>query len=373
MTIATSARAAVFERPGTALSIEELTVEAPRPAEVLVRLGASGVCHSDLHVLDGEWETPVPLVLGHEGAGVVEAIGAGVRDVAVGDRVILSWFYPCRRCRACASGRAWACTGTRAGESVLDDGTTRFRRADGTDVHSYLTVASFAERTVVPEAAAIRVPDELPFDVAALIGCGVATGVGAVVNNAQVAPGASVVVVGCGGVGLAVVMGAKLVGADPIVAVDVEPAKLELARELGATHAVRGDGDVRSQVAAITGGGADVAFEAIGLVPTIELLPDLLTPGGTGVIVGLPPTGVRASIDVLAFAEAAKTLVGSNYGGAVPSVDFPRLARLYLAGALPLDRLITHRVALDELEEAFAAMRRRERARSVVLYDTDGA
>jgi S-(hydroxymethyl)glutathione dehydrogenase/alcohol dehydrogenase len=251
---------------------------------------------------------------------------------------------------------------------VLDDGTTRFRRASGEAVFSYLTVGSFAERTVVPEAGAVRIAAEVPFEIAALIGCGVTTGVGAVVNNAGVPAGASVVVVGCGGVGLSVVMGAKLIGADPIVAVDLADEKLELAHELGATHGVRADGDWVSQVLAVTGGGADYAFEAIGLRETVELVPDLLALGGTGVLVGLTATGVRASFDVLSFAESGKRLVGSNYGGAVPSVDFPRLAQLYLAGALPLDKLVSERIALDEVEDAFAAMRRRERARSVIVY-----
>ena len=213
-------RAAVFDGP-RAVSIEELSLEAPRREEVLVRLGASGVCHSDLHVVDGEWPRPTPVVMGHEGAGVVEAVGEGVRDVAPGDHVVLSWFYSCRRCRHCVEGRAWACTGTQAGRCVLDDGTTRFRRPSGEDVYTYLAVGSMAERSVVPEAAAIPVPRELPLDVAALIGCAVTTGVGAVVNTARVPAGSSVVVLGCGGVGLSVVMGAALAGASPIVAVDL--------------------------------------------------------------------------------------------------------------------------------------------------------
>jgi Zn-dependent alcohol dehydrogenase len=299
----------------------------------------------------------------------VEAVGEGVRDVAAGDHVALSWFYSCRRCRHCVEGRAWACTGTRAGECVLEDGTTRFRRASGEDVYTYLAVGSMAERTVVPEAAAIRVPRELPLDVAALVRCAVTTGVGAVVNTARVRAGSSVVVLGCGGVGLSVVMGAALAGAERIVAVDVSDEKLALARELGATHGVRAGTDVALEVGALTDGGADYAFEAIGLVPTVELVPELLRPGGVGVLVGLTATGVRASFDVYRFVDAGKALVGSIYGGAVPAVDFPRLARLYLAGKLPLDRLVSDRIALDDLSEAFAALRRGERVRSVVVFD----
>lgn len=357
-------RAAVFDGPGR-VAVEELELEAPRAREVLVRLGASGVCHSDLHVVDGEWTRPTPVVMGHEGAGVVEAVGAGVRGVSAGDHVVLSWYYACGRCAHCLAGRAWACSGTRAGQCVMDDGTTRFRRPDtGENVHTYLAVGSMAERSVVPEAAAIPVPREVPWDVAALIGCAVTTGVGAVWNTARVEPGASVVVLGCGGVGLSVVMGAALAGADPIVAVDVSEEKLALAEDVGATAAMRS----AEEALALLPAGADYVFEAIGLVETIESIPSLLRSGGVGVLVGLTAAGVRASFDVYSFVDTGKTLTGSIYGGAVPALDFPRIARLYLAGKLPLDRLVSHRIGLDEVDEAFAAMRRRERARSVVVF-----
>jgi S-(hydroxymethyl)glutathione dehydrogenase / alcohol dehydrogenase len=361
---AQSVRAAVFSGPG-AVAVEELELESPRRGEVLVRLGASGVCHSDLHVVDGDWPRPAPVVMGHEGAGVVEAVGEDVRDVAVGDTVILSWFYSCRRCESCMAGRAWMCTGTRAGESVMEDGTTRFRRADGQGVFTYVGVGSMAERTVVPESGAIRVPAEVPAEVAALIGCAVTTGAGAVLNTAQVPPGASVVVIGAGGVGLSAIMGAALAGAEPIVAVERAEAKHALALEVGATHAVTSAEEARELV----GGGADFAFEAIGLVETIEALPGLLRPGGTAVLIGMPPYGVRASFDVYPFIDTGKALVGSIYGGSVPAVEFPRLAALYLAGKLPVDKLVSHRIALDDLDEAFEAMRRAERARSVIVFD----
>jgi len=358
-------RAAVFEGPGR-VSVEELELEGPRAREVLVRLGASGVCHSDLHVVDGEWTRPTPVVMGHEGAGVVETVGEGVRGVSVGDHVVLSWYYACGRCEHCLAGRAWACSGTRAGQCVMDDGTTRFRRpGSGEDVYTYLAVGSMAERSVVPEAAAIPVPRELPWDVAALIGCAVTTGVGAVWNTARVEPGASVVVLGCGGVGLSVVMGAALAGAHPIVAVDVSEEKLALAEEVGATQAVRAPDETRAH---LPPAGADYVFEAIGLVETIESMPSLLRSGGIGVLVGLTAAGVRASFDVYSFVDTGKRLVGSIYGGAVPALDFPRIAGLYLAGKLPLDRLVSHRIGLDGVDEAFAAMRRRERARSVVVF-----
>lgn len=364
-------RAAVHDGTSDRLDVRQVTIDDPRRGEVLVRIRASGVCGSDRHVLDGEWPMPTPTVMGHEGAGVVEAVGDGVIDVVVGDHVILSWFYPCRRCASCAAGKAWACTRTRADECLMPDGTTRLHDGDGR-LYPYLSAGTMSEYAVVPESAAIAVPRELPFDVASLIGCSVTTGVGAVVNNAKVPAGASAVVIGCGGVGLSVVMGLTLVGAAPIIAVDVEDSRLATARSLGATHTVRADtGDVAAVVAEITGGGADFAFEAIGRVASIEQVPSLLATGGTGVLVGLPPVGAPASIDVLELAEGGKSLIGSNYGGAVPSLDFPRLARLYLAGHLPVDTLISDRIALDDVNEAFDAMRRGERTRSVVLFSDD--
>lgn len=362
------ALAAIHDGTGSRLELRRVTVADPGPGEVLVRLRASGVCGSDLHVLDGEWHMPTPTVLGHEGAGTVEAVGEGVTDVAPGDSVVLSWYYPCRRCRACLSGRAWACTGTRAEECVLPDGTTRLT-VDGDRVYPYLAVGTMSEYTVVPESAAIRVPAELPFDVASLIGCSITTGVGAVVNNAQVPPGASAVVLGCGGVGLAVVMGLVLSGAGPVIAVDVSDEKLEHARTLGASHVLRADDDLAARVADLTDGGAEFAFEVTGRTASAELLPSLLASGGTGVLVGLPPEGTTARFDVLDLATGGKTLIGSNYGGAVPGRDFPRLARFYLDDRLPLDGLISHRIRLSEVNEAFDAMRAGGRTRSVILFD----
>jgi S-(hydroxymethyl)glutathione dehydrogenase/alcohol dehydrogenase len=360
-------RAAVLDAPGTPLVVTELELGAVRTGEVRVRYAASGVCHSDLHVLDGEWSSPFPIVLGHEGAGVIEEIGDGVTTVAVGDHVITSWWYPCGSCPQCAGGKSWVCTGNRAGAGTLPDGTTRLRRGVE-DVHQYLSIGTFAERAVVPARATVPVPNDLPFDVACLIGCGVATGVGAVVNTARVEPGAAVAIVGCGGVGLSVVMGAVLAGAHPVIAIDLEDAKLERALDLGATHAVRGDGPVRREVVAISPGGVDYAFEAIGLKQTAELLPRLTRAGGACVLVGMTPEGVSVGVDGLLFAAQGLRLLGSSYGSCVAAVDFPRLARLHLAGRLPIERLVTHRIPLEDVTEALDAMRRRERARSVILY-----
>ncbi|MQA04081.1 MAG: alcohol dehydrogenase catalytic domain-containing protein [Streptosporangiales bacterium] len=364
-----SAAAAVHDGRGHEIRIRTVEVADPGPGEVLVRLGAAGVCGSDRHVVDGDWRMPTPTVLGHEGAGVVEALGTGVDGVAAGDHVVLSWFYPCRTCRACVAGCAWACTGTRSEECVLPDGTTRLRDSAGVVHYPYLAVGSMCEYTVVPVSAAVPIPAEVPFHVASLIGCSVATGVGAVLNNAQVPVGAAAVVVGCGGVGLSVIIGLHLAGAHPVIAVDPSPERLEAARSFGASHTVVAGAEAAARVKELTGGGADYAFEVVGRAETMELLPSLLVPGGVAVLVGLPPEGTRVSVDGLAFAESGLTMIGSNYGGSVPARDFPRLAKLYLAGRLPLDDLASDRIGLGDLDEAFAAMRKGTRTRSVVVFD----
>ena len=311
-----------------------------------MRLTASGVCHSDLHALDGDWTVPLPLVLGHEGAGVVEAIGPHVRDVAIGDHVVLSWFAPCRRCRNCAAGRPWLCTGTRALEhpSAIPG------------VHAFLGLGTFAEATVVPESAVVAIDPAVPPEIAALIGCSVATGVGAVLNTAGVKAGESAVVVGCGGVGQAIILGLRLAGADPIVAVDLSPQRREQALALGATRVVE-----------VADGAFDHAFEAIGRAATLEALPGLLTRGGQAVIVGMPAEGVRIAIDPFELADQGKRIVGCNYGSSVPAVDFPRLARLFLAGRLPLEKLVGRRRRLDEADAALDDLRDAVGLRTVLV------
>jgi S-(hydroxymethyl)glutathione dehydrogenase/alcohol dehydrogenase len=361
-------RAAVLHAAHSPLAIETLELSEPGPGEVRVRYGASGICHSDLHCIDGEWTVPLPLVLGHEGAGTVEAIGPGVTGVSSGDTAVLSWRYACGHCRACVRGRSWACSETRMGDCTLDDGTLRLRREDGSEVYQYLSVGTFAEAAVVPASAVVPIPSSVPFEVACLIGCSVTTGVGAVINTAQVEPGASVCVIGCGGVGLSVIMGAALAGAHPIVAVDVEDAKLEQALDLGATHAVRGDDAVTAAVRGIAPGGVDYAFEAIGLRPTIELMSELICIGGVAVMVGMTAEDVRVSFSGFGMAEFGHSVLGSNYGSSVAPIDFPRIAALYEAGKLPIDRLITRRISLDEVNDAFDDMRARRGGRAVILY-----
>lgn len=364
----TTVRASVFTGTDAPLVTERLELADPVGDQVRVRMGASGVCHSDLHTVNGDWPAAGPLVLGHEGAGVVEAVGPAVMDVEVGDHVVLSWFAPCRRCARCASGRAWACSNSKATSHTLPDGSVPLRREDGTPVAPYLGLGTFAEAVVVPESAAVRVPADLPFSVAALIGCAVTTGVGAVLHTAGVRAGESGVVIGAGGVGQAIILGLRLVGADPIVAVDLSEHRLALARELGATHTVSGDDpDLRRRVRELTG-GADHAFEAIGNPATIEVLPRLIGTGGNAVIVGMAAVGQRVSFDPFRLADQGKRILGCNYGSSVPAVDFPRMAALYRSGRLPLDRLVGATVGLEDTNHALSDLRRAVGLRTVITF-----
>lgn len=365
---------AVIERSGRPVAVETLRLADPGPGEVLVRLTAAGVCHSDLHVRDGDWERPGPVVMGHEGAGVVEAAGPGVDRSMVGRPVALSWMAPCLRCRECQRGRVWLCTGSPALRHAGLDGTPRVSRPDGTPVLSYLSIGTMSSAQVVPASAAIAIPDGVPPEVAALIGCGVSTGVGAVVRTAGVSAGDSVAVIGLGGVGLSCVMGAVLAGARRIVGVDLSPAKLDLARSLGATHTVLAEaGDPGAVAAAVRDaagdGGPDFVFEAIGSPATIGQAVEALPPGGTAVLVGLTRSGQTASLAPYPLVDGGRRILGSNYGSSVAAVDFPRYAELYLAGRLPIDRLIDRRLGLSttEVEDAFGRLRRGEAARQVIV------
>jgi S-(hydroxymethyl)glutathione dehydrogenase/alcohol dehydrogenase len=360
-------RAAVFQDPAAGISIEEVSVDRPRAGEIEVRMLAAGVCHSDLHTRDGDWPLDRPTVLGHEGAAEVVALGDGVSGLAPGDRVVLSWNAPCGRCLRCVTGRPWLCVDNGAQRHAMPDGTTRLHRASGEDVWPYCGIGVFAEAGIVPATAAIRVPQETPAAVAALIGCAVATGVGAAINTAQVEPGSSVAIVGCGGVGLSVVMGAALAGATPIVAIDSNPAKLDLARDLGATHALIAEQAPR-ELAAICPGGPDYVFEAVGAQATLRLALGLVPRGGTLVLVGMAAKGEEFAFEQFPIVDGGRTLLGSNYGSTVPQRDFPRLARLHVEGKLPIDRLIEAEIPLDDLEDALDRLRRRVGARRVVVY-----
>jgi S-(hydroxymethyl)glutathione dehydrogenase/alcohol dehydrogenase len=364
-------RAAVLERPGQPSRIEELDLAEPGRGEVLVRMTASGVCHSDLHVRDGEWDRPGPIVLGHEGAGIVEILGPGVEGLAIGQPVALSWLVPCGVCRACRSGRPWACPDSPSFRHRMPDGGTRWRRPDGEGVLTYCAIGTLAETEVVPAAAAIPIPDGVDPAAAALIGCCVATGVGAVTKTAAVQEGASVAVIGLGGVGLSCVMGAVLAGAGQVVAIDRVPSKLEAATSVGATSTILA-GETAStleQLRDLTDGGPDFVFEAIGRRETIELAIQALRLGGTAVLVGMTPFGVEASFEVYPFVDGSRRIIGSNYGFADPLVDFPRYAQLHLDGRLPIDRLVDRRIGLDHLEDAFDELRRGTYTRQVVVFE----
>jgi S-(hydroxymethyl)glutathione dehydrogenase/alcohol dehydrogenase len=376
-------RGAVFHGAGRVV-VEDLLLDPPDAGEIAVRMLASGVCHSDLHVFDGEWERPTDVVMGHEGAGVIEALGEGVADrgadepldaggLRVGDLVVLAWTAPCGACASCLRHEEWLCAQPHGGGHRLAPALARVRRRDGDRVGVYSGIGTFAERQVVAAAAAVPVDPATPPEVAALVGCAVTTGVGAVLNTAAVPAGESVVVIGVGGVGLSVVMGAAMARANPIVAVDVASEKLELARRAGATHAVMTAREAHAaaadEIVALTGGGADHVFEAIGRTGTAELAVSLVRPGGTVTLVGMTPQGDRMGLDVYRFVEDGIVLRGSNYGSAVPARDFPRVCGAYLEGRLPLDLLVTERIGLDGLEQAFAHMRAGSGARRVVLFD----
>jgi NDMA-dependent alcohol dehydrogenase len=366
-------RAAVMSGVGRPLEICELELEPPRAHEVMVQLVASGVCHSDLSMQDGTTLVPTPVVLGHEGAGVVEQVGEGVTAVEPGDHVVISWVPQCRSCFFCDRAQPHLCETSNVvlASGGLLDGTPRFS-SGGKPVHQMLAAGTFAEHTVVPESSVVAVDDDLELGVAALIGCAVLTGVGAAVNTSSIGQGDSVAVVGCGGVGLNVVQGARLAGAERVIAVDVNPAKLDLAREFGATDTVdAGQGNPVSKVMALTGQrGADVSFEVVGLEASIDQAIAMTRRGGQAVLVGLPR--MDAMITVPAFlgaVMAAKTITGCWYGSADVRRDVPLLVEHYRNGALKLDELISATITLDEVNDAFEAMKSGDLARSVIRYD----
>jgi S-(hydroxymethyl)glutathione dehydrogenase / alcohol dehydrogenase len=365
-------RAVVLRQPGRAVAVEEVELDAPKAHEVLVRVAAAGVCHSDVRLADGELgEGRWPMVLGHEGAGVVETVGDGVDHVAPGDHVAFSFVPACRTCRFCTSGHPNLCepAGAACVAGVMMDGTSRLH-ANGETLQHGLMTACFAEQAVVAAAGAVKIPAELPLWQAALLGCGVVTGIGAVRNAAHVAPGDSVCVIGCGGVGLQVIAGARLAGAAPIVAVDRSAEKLELALSLGATHGVDSSSrDAAAAVRELTDGGADHAFEVVGRPDTVRLAWDSIRPGGQAVVVGLVPRGVEVSVPGIEFLSD-KTLRGTYYGSGDAQRDLPELAALAVAGELDLAGVVTHRTDLDGVEDALERLRRGEGARTVVIVDS---
>jgi len=362
-------KAAVLHEIGTPLRIEDLAVEPPKAGEVAIRVAASGICHSDYSVIHGVLRSPLPVVLGHEAAGIVEEVGPGVEGLRPGDHVIAALTPSCGECPMCREDKPYLCAQMvpTMGNCTMIDGTTRLKLGDRA-VHQLCGVASFAERAVIPAGALVKVEKDVPLDVVCLIGCGVTTGAGAALNTARVEPGTSVAVIGCGGVGLSIIQGARIAGATTIIAIEPVAEKRDLAQSLGATHAVdpRSE-DATKAVRKITGSGVHYAFEALGRLDTIAQAWSLLRPTGLAVVVGVASVGSEVKLRTSGFLQE-KQIKGSAYGSAVPRRDIPRLVDLYRKGELKLEPMITRRIRLDDVNDALAAMGRGEGARSVIVF-----
>lgn len=352
------------------LAIETVTLDPPGPGEVLVRIEAAGLCHSDLSVINGDRPRPLPMALGHEAAGVVEALGPGVDDLNPGDRVVMVFMPSCGWCGPCAEGRPALCEPGAAsnGQGELLAGGRRLAAEDG-PLNHHLGCSAFAEHAVVSRRSLVKVDPALKPEEAALFGCAVLTGVGAVVNTAGLRAGQSAVVVGLGGVGLASVLGALACGAQPLIAVDLSEDKLALARTLGPVHTVNaGDADAVDQVRALTGGGADVVFEMAGSIRALEAAWRMTRRGGTTVTAGLPPPDAALAVNVVSLVGEERTLKGSYIGTCVPSRDLPRYVALFRQGRLPVDRLLTGVIGLDQINEGFDALADGRAVRQVVRF-----
>jgi S-(hydroxymethyl)glutathione dehydrogenase / alcohol dehydrogenase len=358
-------RAAVCRAFGKPLRVETVELGDPGPGEVLIRTAACAICHSDIFYIDGAWGGELPAVYGHEAAGVVEAVGEGVTRLKVGDHVVATLIRNCGFCPACAEGAPVFC------EEVFPlDRATPLHDEDGKPIVHGLRTGAFAEHMVVDQSQAVAIPRDVPLDSAALIACGVLTGMGAVVNTAGVKAGSSAVVIGCGGVGLNSIQGARLAGASPIIAVDIERAKLAAAREFGATEKINAKSeDVAERVKALTGGRkADWVFVTVGVKGAAEQGASLMKRNGATVLVGMPPSGVLATIDPGAIAADGQRILGSKMGSARPAIDVPMIVRLYREGRLKLDELISGRYRLESINEAVASSRSGAALRNVIVF-----
>ncbi len=358
-------KAAVFREVGKPLEVEEVEISKPGPREVLIRTAAAGVCHSDLHFVEGLYPAATPVVLGHESAGIVEEVGANVTYVKPGDHVITCLSVFCGHCEMCLTGHLSLCDNpeTRRGHEE----EPRLAKNSQT-VHQFADLSSFAEQMLVHEHAIVKIREDMPLDRAALIGCGVTTGVGSVFHTAAVQPGSTVAVIGCGGVGLSCINGAELAGAGRIIAVDTVENKLDMAKTFGATDVVNAsDVNAVGEVRELTGGGVQYSFEAIGLKQTAEQAFSMLRPGGTATIIGMIPIGVKIELTGAAFLQEKK-IQGSMMGSNRFRVDMPRFIDFYLAGKLHLDEMVSKRIELSRVNEAFADMKSGSVARSVIIF-----
>jgi S-(hydroxymethyl)glutathione dehydrogenase / alcohol dehydrogenase len=364
-------QAAVLTAINAPLEILDVEQEGPKAREVRVRVKAAGVCMSDLHIMIGDWPTKLPIVPGHEAAGIIEEVGAGVARLKVGDHVIFSFKPNCGHCSYCARGRSVLCNGHADTPGFrLYDGTARMK-FNGEDVNQMARVGTFAETVVCSEENVVAIRKDMPWAQAALVGCSVATGVGAVTRHAKVPAGSTVLVVGCGGVGLNIVQGAQLAGARRIIAADLLDNKLAYARTFGATDTINAKtGNLVKDVRALTGGlGVDYAFDAIGSEITVTQIVDAVAPGGRAVMVGIPAMTVRAGIAPAMMVFQEKSLTGSFYGSVEPTIDFPILCDLYMDKKLNLDGLISRTYKLSQINEGFDHLRAGSVARGVVMFD----
>jgi S-(hydroxymethyl)glutathione dehydrogenase/alcohol dehydrogenase len=359
-------KAAILRQVNVPMKVEEIDLQEPRAGEVKVKMTATGICHSCLHVIDGSLPgIQLPMVLGDEGSGVVTAVGGGVSNVSVGAHVIISWSPACGHCRYCVSGRPVLCI-NQPPFGFLADGTTRMRVGSEDILH--FGPATYATEIVIPSSCAVPITKEMPLDIAALIGCSVMTGVGAVTQTANVPVGATLAVFGCGGIGLNAIQGGVLAGASQIIAVDISDFKLQAAASLGATHLVRADKDAISEITKITKGGVDFAVVAVGNNKALAQAYESLAPGGTCVSLALYPAGQLMDLDPNKFAAKELTIIGSRYGSARPSIDFGTMVDLYLAGKLKLTELVTRRYEFEEINEAHRALAAGEVTRTMINF-----
>jgi Zn-dependent alcohol dehydrogenase len=348
--------------------VEETSVEPPRRGELTVKIAACGVCHSDLSATNGTIPLPPPLILGHEAAGEVVEVGEGVTSIAKGDHVVSSFIYMCGECRFCAIGRPVLCTEQGKALTTLPDGTLRTKDAGGKPLGVFSGCGVMAEYATLHVDNLVKIDPKVPLDRAALVGCAVTTGVGAVFNTARVIPGASVAVFGCGGVGLNVIQGARIAGAGRIVAIDTMDAKLEMAKQFGATDMLSAKEDPVKALKKLTGGGPDYAFECVGSGELAATAYKAIRRGGLAVVVGVAKPGDSTAVRTMTLPFEEKTLTGSYFGSCIPRIDFPRMLALYMGGSLKLDELITRRYPIDEAPQAFADLESGKNARGVIVF-----